>query len=374
MNWVERARAWLRNQWSQYWFEDVALLAAIAVVVISVATGIASANGADNSSNLILLVVGAGALPFAVWRSRSGQRQAKGTAEQADHAAEQAENARLTRLNDQFTSAATMLGNNAVIIRRLGIQSLQSLATDQPGDYYVRVLRSLCDYAREPYLRQGEAPYAVDESTDQLRSDVQRAVQSISDTWGNKKIRKLGRHTEKTYVPNLIRADLTKGLFWSLELDDAHLRDAICKNTSFANATLNGVNFTGAELTDADFTGQRIDDRGSKSPSTLKGALFENATCTNTDFSGTDLSGAICAGADFSGADFSEANLSGADFAAKTNPDGSIEVGPAQGLTQAQLDQACAEPDRPPKLDGVKDAETGAALVWRGQPCGDDSP
>ena len=40
------------------------------------------------------------------------------------------------------------------------------------------------------------------------------------------------------------------------------------------------------------------------------------------------------------------------------------------GLAQDQLDQACADPDNPPKLGGLCDAETGAPLEWRGKPCG----
>ena len=36
------------------------------------------------------------------------------------------------------------------------------------------------------------------------------------------------------------------------------------------------------------------------------------------------------------------------------------------GLTQGQLDQAQADPDYPPDLGGVADAETGKPLVWHG--------
>ncbi len=51
--------------------------------------------------------------------------------------------------------------------------------------------------------------------------------------------------------------------------------------------------------------------------------------------------------------------MSGTKFAVK-------DYRPARGLTQAQLDQARADPDNPPKLDGVEDAVTGKQLVWRG--------
>ena len=40
-----------------------------------------------------------------------------------------------------------------------------------------------------------------------------------------------------------------------------------------------------------------------------------------------------------------------------------------RGLTQKQLDEACADPDNPPVLGGLCDAETGVPLKWGGKPC-----
>ena len=70
------------------------------------------------------------------------------------------------------------------------------------------------------------------------------------------------------------------------------------------------------------------------------------------------------------------ANVSGADFTGnafsssspKPDPDRATALGrAAAGLTQAQLDSAIADPENPPKLEGVLDAETGEQLVWRGR-------
>ena len=80
------------------------------------------------------------------------------------------------------------------------------------------------------------------------------------------------------------------------------------------------------------------------------------------DLRRANLSNAILAEADLSGAELREVKLSGTKFAVK-------DYRPARGLTQAQLDQARADPDNPPKLDGVEDAVTGKQLVWRGEPC-----
>ena len=96
---------------------------------------------------------------------------------------------------------------------------------------------------------------------------------------------------------------------------------------------------------------------------------LSNAFCLRTDFFGSSLVGSNLSGASFTLALLEEvtlgdANISGASFA-KVN-----------GLTQYQLDQARADPDNPPKLDGVQDAETGQPLVWtggRGAPLNDDA-
>lgn len=308
-------REWL----GRHWPEVAALVATLILTISLVSTGVLSTATPDDTNNLILALVGAGAFPFAVWRSRSGQRQADATRAQAEAAqreataaTDQARAATLARLNDQFTAAANMLMHDAVYVRRLGIQSFEQLATVDPAEYYVRVLRSLCDYAREPYLRTGEEPYAVDQ-TGRLRSDVQAAVQGIGRVWRNEGARRIARKRpdDKGYVPNLIEANLSGGRIWSLSLEDAHLKRAVCRGTAFGDVDLKGVDLTGADLSGADFTGELIDDRGS--------------------------------------------------------------VQPVRGLTQQQLDQAVADPDRPPRLDGVLDAETEGQLVWRGRPLDSDS-
>ena len=49
-------------------------------------------------------------------------------------------------------------------------------------------------------------------------------------------------------------------------------------------------------------------------------------------------------------------NLSGADLEG------------CKGLTQKQLNEAVADSDNPPKLEGVVDANTGNSIVWRPSP------
>lgn len=349
--WMQRARITSASRKPQHLPELVASCAAIAVVVLLICLDAVSLkfggdlkNNAENVRNLVLLVAAAGAFPFAVWRSRSGERQANGTAKQAESVAQQAESARLTRLNGQFTAAAQMVGHEAIAVRRLGIQSFQELAIDHPAEYYVRVLRSLCDYAREPYLRADEEPWAVDRFG-RLRSDVQAAVQAIGRAWSRDNERSVGLQVEPTYVPNLIEANLSTARFWSFSLKGAHLERAICEGAVLGNINLDEVDFTEANLTDADLTGRSIDDRESIRGCSLRGAVLKNASCEGADFGDTDLSGA----------NFDGANLSDADFSGEPNDKRSVKVDSARGLTQDQLSQAHWEPSRPPRLpDGMR--------------------
>lgn len=93
------------------------------------------------------------------------------------------------------------------------------------------------------------------------------------------------------------------------------------------------------------------------------------------DLSGANLQGANLNGADLSGADLRRTylkyavlrntNLSSAWF------DSVLPSPPINGLTQSQLDQACADPDNPPILNGIVDDVTNEYLVWREKSCGD---
>lgn len=91
----------------------------------------------------------------------------------------------------------------------------------------------------------------------------------------------------------------------------------------------------------------------------LSGAWLSGADLTNANLSRSILHGAEFWGANLTGANFLGADISGAIFSDRLE-------GPVIGLTQAQIDSAMADPDDPPILDGVLDAETGEPLVWRG--------
>ena len=147
---------------------------------------------------------------------------------------------------------------------------------------------------------------------------------------------------------NLSGAILTdanlSGISLSPGTDLSGIRDGYGVNLS--NARLNRVNFEATNLWEAD----------------LSDSLLIRADLQIADLRYADVSNAILANAELSGAELRDAILSGTKFSLEDYP-------PVRGLTQAQLDKARADPQNPPKLDGVLDAYTGEQLVWRGQPC-----
>ena len=121
--------------------------------------------------------------------------------------------------------------------------------------------------------------------------------------------------------------NLSCASFISLNLSGATFQDAIMANALLTRANLSGAGFLGANLT---------------------GARLMNADLT---------------GAHFLDANLEEANLTGANVSGVEFSVGGPQT--VKGLTQAQLDQAYADPNDPPNLTGVLDAETGEPLVWR---------
>ena len=121
--------------------------------------------------------------------------------------------------------------------------------------------------------------------------------------------------------------------------------------------------------------------------SQLQHLAMPQANFANFNLSSVDLTGSVLWYADFSYAILAFANLSGADLGSanfyharlyRCNLSGTKFLSNAvlsdqstgnivsHNLTQAQLDQAVADPDNPPILDGVIDPDTGMQLIWRG--------
>ena len=277
--------------------------------------------GESNSGtirNIGLVLAGLVALPLALWRSWVAQRQ-------AEAAQQQAHTAQFRLAEDRFQKGAEMLGSNILSVRVGGIYTLRSLSEDLPQIHGPPVKRLLCAFIRNP--TEDSSLLFNDESADAanppLRDDVKAALEAVTVRRANEveHERKMG------IVHDIVRSQLQK---------------SVLIDTNFANFNLTGVDLTNSLLAQADFSY----------------AFLAYA----------DLSGADVGGANFKRTILNECNLSGTMFA-------SIAMGSdqqsrkilASDVTQAQLDQAVADPDNPPILEGVIDAETGEQLVWRGR-------
>ena len=86
----------------------------------------------------------------------------------------------------------------------------------------------------------------------------------------------------------------------------------------------------------------------------LRGANLARANLIEADLHRANLRRVMALGVRLNQANLTQANLTG------TNLKNCI------GLTQEQIDEAVADSDNPPTLEGVIDANTGEPLVWRG--------
>ena len=307
-------------------------------------TGPGEETGSTTIRNLGIGLAAAVALPLAVWRARVADQQAKATDKQA-------ETAQADLWNKRYQEGAALLGSGALAVRLAGIYALQRLAEEHPEQYHIKSMTLLCAFARNPtededISRMLEAKEKAKAAATpprawvkyKLRADVQAAMEAISACHGR-------------------QGALERNAEFRLDLQRADLRGAMLYRAKLQRADLNGTELTDARLARADLT-----------DASLMGATLIDANLTRAILTGAPLSGAI----------FSprtalvDANLTGTFWCAVSFGDGNIylddeEYDAATGLRQEQLDLACADPDDPPKLEGVLDAVTGAEMVWQGR-------
>ena len=255
--------------------------------------------------NIFLAAAALIALPLAIWRSTVAGRQ-------ADTAQQQSEIAQRGLLNERYQKGAEMLGSRVLPVRLGGIYALQSLASENPEQYHIQIMRLFCAFVRNlDGVQDGSLTPAIEigsggeeKGNDQpprMREDVQAVMEAIG-----------GRD----------------------ELGGGYLEKEDSVELYFGEANLSFLRLDNADLSNASFS---------------------KANLSGTSFSKANLSGAKLWKTSLSGATFTEAYLAATDFSQST------------GLTQNQLSQACADPHSPPVLNSVFDAETGEPVIWRGE-------
>lgn len=188
---------------------------------------------------------------------------------------------------------------------------------------------------RLPPDRQGMVAFRTDPE-----QAAKRKVRRID--WRGAQMRGLEAIEGHLVDARLSYADLSDGWLGKANLSQARLVHTNLSRTNLVGANLQGAVLSEAVLIDAD----------------LIYANLRDTSLADADLTGAKLQNAILANANLMGA-----NLSGADFIS-----GGVQS-KSCGLTQRQLDSACADPDCPPLIEGLVDAETAKPLVWRGKAC-----
>lgn len=149
------------------------------------------------------------------------------------------------------------------------------------------------------------------------------------------------------------RRERTEEELRGIDLGDANLSYADLRNTNLRNALLSGATLTSARM-----------DRSCLKEAFLIGAHLQRVDLGRSDLDRADLSKTDLTEADLYQVDFQRATLTGAIF---INADlTGADFSRAKGLTQAQLDSACAKSDEPP-VDLPR--SQGRRLTWKPREC-----
>lgn len=366
--------------------------------------------------NIVLIPLSLLAIYLTMKRIKVAQRQAR-AAERSLLAAREAvdqshkalsyksQNDEKDRLQSQYYNAAERISSDSVSSRISAIYELQHLAHQDLIEFHIKAMKVLCAFVRFPPVDGSiDARHKEDPCAWSLRPDVQAAMEVI----GSRSEEQLELESRFGYVPDLRSAylvrlelrdadlsgvDMRGGTLWGADLMRTRFSEAELQYTDFSSpwvvrgqerseitsqegnfvergnrlfrsmTMMAGTNFSGARMLQANLSG--VDLQGANvSNANLPEVNFSYATLYGVDFSDSELSGANLTGtslplAKMAGANLSRTNLSGVDLSGlfDKRSDGRY---PPSGLTQAQLDQARADPGNPPLLDEESD------LVWKG--------
>ena len=262
---------------------------------------------------------------IAVWRSLVAGRQAE-TAQQS------MDTARQSLRNERYQQGAAMLGSEFLAVRLGGVYALSRLAVDYPEEYHLQAMEVLCAFARNPAPERQDEIEETEEPTE--RAPLPEDIQAVLTRVGHRGDEGRAIESAKFYWLDLHRADLARANLYAADLSGANLR-----RSNLALATLTAADLSEAWCTDADFH--------------------------EADLTLANVSGARLGGANLSRVNLHNANVSGTVFAEERVSAGGSppRLVPCVGLTQAQLDEARADPGHPPIIPpDLSDPETGARL------------
>ena len=275
--------------------------------------------------NVGVVIGGAIAILFAVWRSIVAEKQAK-TAQRGF-------------LNERYQKGAEMLGSDVLAVRLGGIYALMRLARERAEDYHMQIMSLLCAFVRHPVgeeaadpIKNGSLTRAPTFKTGRKKILFERPLRVRED------VQAVITAVHERSEPQIKVEEIENGEDYGLNLSGANLAGAYLVNMRLPNADLTGVNLTGADL----------------AITNLYRANLTGVNLTRANLSLANLFLANLEGANLYRANLEDANLTDADLSN------------CEGLIQKQIDQALAADGNPPNLTDAVDAETGDPMIWRG--------
>ena len=242
-------------------------------------------------------------------------------------------------LNERYQKGAEMLGSELLFVRLGGIYALQRLAEEHAEQYHVQIMRLFCTFVRHSTKHKDDTA----KSTGPLKPGPLTLLDPQGLALGFEPVDPIGDIVNKISSTQFdrIREDVEAAMRAIGTRSDADI--ALEKKEGF-KPNLNGARLLYLNLSEAVLTHEA--------------AFDSSAQLITANLSYTDLSNVNLCGADLSGVNLFEAMLYGANLS-ETN------LRYATGLTQKKLDQAVANPPRPPELQYVFDAKTDVLLVWK---------
>ena len=296
-----------------------------------------------------------------------------------------------------------MLSSPLLMARLGGVHVLEGVAVESAAHHGEQVLRLLCAFARHPTDVDRESALTAEQSDtkagDQTgsntsiqlaREDVVTAVR-VATSWAAENPTSISSAESRLDLRGVNLADtyfFQLNVRWA-SLENANLRGARLWDADFTNAKLRDADLNGAHMSDTKFVAAELWD-AILSDADLMGANFEGADLWDAILSDANMTNATLSNANLAGANLQMTRLEGADLSSATfTKDITFNLDPsdcealaesepgrivhddrlyavAYGITQSQLDSAVANPEHPPNLKHVVDAETGEPLVWRG--------
>ena len=282
--------------------------------------------------NYGLLAAGAVGIPLALWRSVIASHQTIIANE--------------TLLNEQYqTAVGTLTDPESNMAGRLAaVYALEAIAVQAPTQYHIPVLAVLCTFLRTCRKDGADDLEGASTTVQEKWEDIEEVLSFVSTRGDDRKLIEKRRRFSVNFAGSVLSEMFLTAVDLSETLaEGVDLSESVCLELNCSRTDLEGANFRSMKACDPNF------DQANVSKCNFENVVFVGGSARGTQFAGAKLRGARLINVDLSGASFVPSMITPV---------------PASGLTQKQLDEACADAESPPAIEGLVDEETGKSLMW----------